>query len=117
MDRHGGAVFPGKQKHAGIRNKDRVGTELLQLPEVGRGPVKVRVVGQDIGGDMDPDAPFVGVGDALCHLFPGKVAGLGPKSEGGAPDIDSVGPVVHGSPEDLQILCGDQELGLSFFYT
>ena len=114
MDRHGGAVLPGKQKHAGIRDQDRVGSKLFQLPEIGRSPLQVRVVGQDIGGDMDPDAPFVGEGNALCHLFLCKVAGLGPQSEGGAPDVDRIGPVVHGGPEDLQIFGGDQELGLSF---
>ena len=122
MDRDPRAVLPGKHKHAGVSNKDRVRPYPFQKFKIGLGLVQILVVCVNISGDMDPHAPLMGIGDPLAHIIGAEIARLRPQAEGLTPDIDRVRSEIDRRPQDLQILCGDQKLRLrsgclpSFFH-
>ncbi len=108
MDGDMGTVLPGQQEHARIRHQDRVGPHLLQLLKISRRAGQVAVMGQNIGGHMDPDAMGVGIRDALSHVIGGEIPGFGPQAVGLSTYIYGIRPEIHRCPKDLQVLGGDQ---------
>ena len=63
------AVFLCKKEHAGVRDKDRVGLQLFQFPEISGCAFQIAVVRKDIRRDMYAGSLFVRVADALRHVF------------------------------------------------
>lgn len=88
--------FTGPHEDAGICNNQGIDGDMLQKKQILIKGDKILIMGQDIDGHIDLDAPFMGIADRFGHGLGAEVSRLGPQAELPAAKIDGIGAIMNG---------------------
>ena len=107
---HMGGVLPGQGEHPHVGQNHRVHPQAVQVLQPLRQAGCLLVPGHGVAGDVDPDALAVTQLHGGLQLLRAKIARKGAHAEGGAGQIDRVGPVSQGHLQPLHIPRRGQKL-------